>query len=328
MRASKVSVSSSTCSRDECFCPANQLCTCATSMPIPPVEHASPRRKPWSSAAGLVSVTKPSSASVACSQEIRQYSWKPVGPSSLSSTGESSREIIQELGDPVDAEMFFSDDDEEEEEGEEGVGDLEPPSVSGSNENCEEVEQNRLQGEPDGTMTLLEDLLQEKNTLELEKRQLWVANMKQEGELFQAKAYNAALKQKLEALEGQHQWEKELMEKVLEEAKACNKVLRERVESVQEQLKQKVTKEKILEETVCEGKEIEARMKRESEQLKAEVCRLTEALTTSSMEDRDGVNSRRMLRETRSAPGGLAGHTPLTNGEESSRCHFAHEYML
>ena len=115
--------------------------------------------------------------------------------------------------------------------------------------------------------------------------QLWVTNMKQEGELFQAKACNAALKQKLEALEGQHQWEKELMEKVLEEAKACNKVLRERVESVQEQLKQKVTKEKILEETVCEGKEIEARMKRESEQLKAEVCRLTEALTTSSLEE-------------------------------------------
>ena len=253
-----------------------------------------------------------------------KFNWKPVGPSSLSLTGESLREIIQELEDPVDAEMFFSD---EEEEGEEGFGDLGPPSVSGSNGNCEEVEQNRLQGEPDGTMTLLEDLLQEKNTLELEKRQLWVANMKQEGELFQAKACNAALKQKLEALEGQHQWEKELMEKVLEEAKACNKVLRERVESVLEQLKQKVTKEKILEETVCEGKEIEARMKRESEQLKAEVCRLTEALTTSSMEDRDGVNSRRMLRETRSAPGGLAGHTPLTNGEESSRCHFAHEYM-
>ena len=33
-------------------------------------------------------------------------------------------------------------------------------------------------------------------------RQLWVTNMKQEGELFQAKACNAALKQKLEALEG------------------------------------------------------------------------------------------------------------------------------
>ena len=32
--------------------------------------------------------------------------------------------------------------------------------------------------------------------------QLWVTNMKQEGELFQAKACNAALKQKLEALEG------------------------------------------------------------------------------------------------------------------------------
>ena len=72
---------------------------------------------------------------------------------------------------------------------------------------------------------------------------------------------------------------------MLEEAKTCNKVLRERVESVLEQLKQKVTKEKILEETICEGKEIEARMKRESEQLKAEVCRLTEALTTSSLEE-------------------------------------------
>merc|ERR1719430_145848 len=211
--------------------------------------------------------------------------------------------------------MFFSDD--EDEEGEEG--DLEPSNASGSNGNCEEVEQNRLQGLPDGTMTRLEDLLQEKKTLELEKRQLWVVNMKQEGERFQAKACNAALKQKLEALEGQHQWEKEMMEKVLEEAKACIKVLRERMESVQEQLKQKVTKEKILEETVCEGKEIQARLKQEKEQLKAEVCRLTEALTASSMKDRDGVNSRRMLQETQSAPGGLAGHTPLANGEESSR---------
>ena len=37
-----------------------------------------------------------------------KFNWKPVGPSSLSLTGESLREIIQELEDPVDAEMFKS----------------------------------------------------------------------------------------------------------------------------------------------------------------------------------------------------------------------------
>jgi len=333
-RASKVSVSSSTCSKDDCYCPANQLCTCATSIRIPPVKRTSPQRNPWSSSstAGVVSATpstKPPSAILACPQKQRQDSWKafdpfddPVisspSPSSLGLTSDSSREIFEELlgksfsrelEDPAEAEIFLSDD-----EGEEDVGDLEPPSASGSNE---EVEQNRLQEEPDSMITHLEDLLQEKNALEREKGQLWAEKMKQEGELFQAKACNDLLKQKLEALEGQHRSEKELLEKVLEEAKACIKVLRERMESFQEQLKQKEIKEKKLEETLCEEKELRAKIEREREELEGEVCRLTEALTSSPTDDRGGVNSRRMLRVTQSAPGGLAGNT--SPGKESSR---------
>ena len=336
-RASKVSVSSSTCSKDDCYCPANQLCTCATSIPIPPVKRASPQQNPWSSSstAGVVSAsppTKPPPAILVCPQKQRQDSWKafdpfddPVisspSPSSLGLTSESSREIFEELlgksfsrelEDPAEAEIFLSDD-----EGEEDVGDLEPPSASGSNE---EVEQNRLQEEPDSMITHLEDLLQEKNALEREKGQLWAEKMKQEGELFQAKACNDLLKQKLEALEGQHRSEKELLEKVLEEAKACIKVLRERMESLQEQLKQKEIKEKKLEETLCEEKELRAKIEREREELEGEVCRLTEALTSSPTDDRGAVNSRRILRVTQSAPGGLAGNT--SPGKESSRCHF------
>ena len=333
-RASKVSVSSSTCSKDDCYCPANQLCTCATSIPIPPVKRASPQLNPWSSSstAAVVSATpptKPPSTILACPQKQRQDSWKafdpfddpligPPGPSSLGLTSESSREIFQELlgesfsrelEEPAEAEIFLSDD-----EGEEDVGDLEPPSASGSSE---EVEQSRLQEEPDGMITHLEDLLREKNALEREKEKLWAEKMKQEGELFQEKACNDLLKQKVEALEVQHRSEKELLEKVLEEAKACIKVLRERMESLQEQLKQKEIKEKKLEETLCEEKERQAKMEREREQLEGEVSRLTEALMTSSTDDRGGVNSRRMLRATQSAPGGLAGNT--FPGEESSR---------
>ena len=169
-------------------------------------------------------------------------------------------------------------------------------------------------------ITHLEDLLQEKNALERLKGQLWAEKMKQEGELFQAKACNDLLKQEVEALEGQHRSEKELLEKVLEEAKTCIKVLRERMESLQEQLKQKEIKEKKLEEILYKEKEIQAKMEQEKEQLEGEVTRLTEALMTSSTDDRDGVNSRKMLRGTQSAPGGLASNT--SPAEESSRCLF------
>ena len=266
------------------------------------------------------------------------YSWKgsdpfddpvisPPGPSSFGPTCEGSGKMNQDLCDQsfspeleysVDTEMFFSDD--EEEGGEEYVGYVEPPRASGSNGNCEETRQNRLQWELDSMITRVEDLQQENNTLKNEKMQLWLEKREREGELFKEKESNAVLKQKLEALEGQHQREKELTEK----AKVCNKVLREGMESVQEQFKQKVIKEKISEKTICEGKEIQARMKIEIEQLEAEVCRLTEALAASSKEDRGGVHNKKMLRGTHSAPGGLAGHTPLPKGEESSRCHFAH----
>ena len=127
-------------------------------------KNAIPQRNPWSSStAGVVSATPPTkpSALLACPQKQTQDSWKafdpfddPVGvigppsPSSLGLTSESSREIFEELlgeslsrepEDPAEAEIFLSDD-----EGEEDVGDVEPPSASGSNE---EVEQNRLREE-------------------------------------------------------------------------------------------------------------------------------------------------------------------------------------
>jgi len=89
------------------------------------------------------------------------------------------------------------------------------------------------------------------------------------------------------------------------------------MESSQELLKQKEIKEKKLEEILYKEKEIQAKMEQEKEQLEEEVCRLTEALMTSSTDDPDVVDSRKMLRGTQSAPGGLASNTSL--GEESTR---------
>ena len=131
-----MSISSSTCSKDECYCPANQLCTCATSTPIPPPEFASPRRNPWpSTGVSKALLAKPSPVALASQQQKKQDCLKTCSPFEDPVIGllglpnhgqtsvESTKTIFQELfdkslgqEDPAETEIFLSDDDEDQEE--------------------------------------------------------------------------------------------------------------------------------------------------------------------------------------------------------------------
>ena len=318
-----MSISSSTCSKDECYCPANQLCTCATSTPIPPPELASPRRNPWpSTGVSKALLAKPSPVALASQQQKKQDCLKTCSPFEdpvigllgLANHGqtsvESTKEIFQELfnkclgqEDPAVTEIFLSDDDEDQEEVEGDLMNSEIPSASGSNDNGEKLD----------SMTIyVADLVQLKDTFE---RQMREEKMHHERELSETKARNERLKEEMRAQKVQHSLKEELMEKLLEDAKTCNRVLREKMESVQAQLEKK---EKVLNETLCEAKAIQSSMEQERERLDAEVCRLTEALMT--MNNQGEAKSRGKLRVTTSAPGGLACHTPAPNAEEPSRC--------
>merc|ERR1712013_415251 len=72
--------------------------------------------------------------------------------------------------------------------------------------------------------------------------------------------------------------DKELMEKVMENARVSNKVLREKMECVQEQLIEMESRERGLQQSLSQVKESEEFLKGENRKLETVVLKLTEEL--------------------------------------------------
>ena len=83
----------------------------------------------------------------------------------------------------------------------------------------------------------------------------------------------------MRALKDQQIEEKEMMKNVLESAKASNKVLREKMEAVQEQFREKEVRERVLEQTLTQMREIQEKLSQENKLLAAELHRLTGTLS-------------------------------------------------
>ena len=66
-----------------------------------------------------------------------------------------------------------------------------------------------------------------------------------------------------------------MMKSVLDSAKASNKVLREKMEAVQEQFREKEVRERVLEQTLTQMREIQEKLSQENKLLAAELHRLT-----------------------------------------------------
>ena len=316
-RTSKLSTSSS--SKDECTCPPSRLCTCPTSCPkpqppCPPQAESGIRsQKP---AANIP--TKLAWASQVHPQKVRHEDWKDfemvpanetevVRLGNLGSQGfncEDNREFFRELLGTnclpavAQEEIFVSDEEDEVDEFQ---------SASGTNEECEEAEERRRQEELEDLFSRFQEMALEKTRLE----QLVSEKVQQERELLEAKNCIKILEEKMGALMEQQVRDREMVATVLTDAtnaKASNKVLREKMETVQKQLEEKEVREKLLEQKLCQEQDLQERLVRENEELKAEVCRLTGALESLS----NGENTvGRMARGTQSAPGGLVSLAPV-----------------
>ena len=138
-----------------------------------------------------------------------------------------------------------------------------------------EIEERQKQEELVGLMSKIEDMLSEKTSLEQDNRQLVSERIHQDQELEQAKNCIKELKDEMRSLKDQQIEEKEMMKKVLESAKASNKVLREKMEAVQEQFREKEVREKVLEQTLTQMREIQEKLSHENKLLAAELHRLT-----------------------------------------------------
>ena len=318
-RTWKLSTSSS---KEECTCPPSRLCTCTTSIPKPP---PSSQTVPGTAKPAVDTSTKPCWANQALPQEVKQEDWKnferiQVEQSEVHPANQDfsrkNREFFQELLGPncwpaaQQEEVFVSDEEDE-------VENSEFQSATGTNEDCEQVEERLCQEELDGLFSKFEDLALERTFLEQDNKQLVAEKMQREKELLEAKSCIKMLKEEMEVIVEQQLREREKMEKDSANTKACNKVLREKMESVQEQFREKDIKEKMLEQKLRQGEELQGRLGRDNENLRAEVQRLAGAL--ESMSQQSEISIRRMVHGTRSAPGGLESLAPVW---ECSTCTF------
>ena len=149
----------------------------------------------------------------------------------------------------------------------------------------------------------------EKTFLEQDKKQLHAEKMELGRELQRANDGIAELV-------SQRLRDKELMEKVMENARVSNKVLREKMECVQEQLIEMESRERGLQQSLSRAKESEEFLRGENRKLEAVVLKLTEELKSPS---NSGSKAKRLIHETRSAPGGL---DKLASVWECSTCTF------
>ena len=175
---------------------------------------------------------------------------------------------VAEGGKSAEVDIFVSDeeDDVEDFKHQDAVGALDEPG---------RMEERRKQEELVSLMSKIEDMLSEKTSLEQDNKQLVSERIHQDQELEQAKNCIKELNEEMRALKDQQTEEKEMMKKVLESAKASNKVLREKMEAVQEQFREKEVRERVLEQTLTQMREIQEKLSHENKLLAAELHRLT-----------------------------------------------------
>ena len=142
-----------------------------------------------------------------------------------------------------------------------------------------EIEERRKQEELVGLMSKIEEMLSEKTSLEQDNKRLVSERIHQDQELEQAKNCIKELKEEIRSLRDRQIEEKEMMKSVLESAKASNKVLREKMEAVQEQFREKEVRERVLEQTLTQMREIQEKLSHENKLLAAELHRLTGTLS-------------------------------------------------
>ena len=266
--------------KNECSCPPSRLCPCAASIPKPPPSPS--RVSTFATPTADATSPKPTWASPTLPGGARQVYREGY-----------EKEFFRELlgnnccPDAQEEEVFESDEGDEDE-------DSELQSATGTVP-CEEVEERQRQEDLDALLCKFEEMSTEKVFLEQDKQQLVCEKLDQERELLEANNYIKVLEMKMGALVEQQK-------KEMANAKAANKILREKMESVQDECREKETRRQMLEQTIYQGKEIQERLQRENEDLEAEVDRLTKALDSVSKSE----NSTRMGHGTRSEPGGLA----------------------
>ena len=220
--------------------------------------------------------TKLSCESSSLPQEVRSEDWKnyeriPVEDNADQDLKcENDQEIFRGLlgnscwivkGDEnTETEIFVSDEEDEAEDSE-----FQP------NEDCAaQVDEKHDQEDLNSLLSKYQNMALEKSLLEEEQKWLISERMHQEREIAEAKECIQALKE-------QQLRERDAMNRALEDAKASNKVLREKFESLQEN---------------------QERLGRENAMLEAEVNRLTEALESLSKDD----NPAKMGGATQSSP--------------------------
>jgi len=214
-----------------------------------------------------------------------------MGPAVGISKKERDRQIFRELlgssGASAQDDIFESDDEDE-------VDDSEFESAAGNSRDCE-FEEDQLKDGMGRLLTQLRNMALEKTFLEQDKKQLHAEKMELGRELQRANDGIAELV-------NQRLRDKELMEKVMENARVSNKVLREKMECVQEQLIEMESRERGLQQSLSRAKESEEFLRGENRKLEAVVLKLTEELKSPS---NSGSGAKRLIHETRSAPGGL-----------------------
>ena len=219
---------------------------------------------------------------------------------------ERDRQIFRELlgssgGPSVQDDIFQSDDEDE-------VDDSEFESAAGNSRDCE-FKEDQLKDGMGRLLIQLRNMALEKTFLEQDKKQLHAEKMELGRELQRANDGIAELV-------SQRLRDKELMEKVMENARVSNKVLREKMECVQEQLIEMESRERGLQQSLSQAKESEELLRGENRKLEAVVLKLTEELKSPS---NSGSKAKRLIHETRSAPGGL---DKLASVWECSTCTF------
>ena len=258
-RISQLSTSSI---KDECTCtcPPSRLCTCPTSQAPSFSQTVAGSAKPAVDTSTKLSSESPS---LPQAQEESKEDWKSFGRIPVDDTTDSfadqdlkcekKREIFRELlgnscwideGDEnAETEIFVSDEEDE-------IDD----SKFRTNEDSNGVEEKHNQEDLDGLLSKYEKMALEKSLLEENQNWLIFERMHQEREITEAKECIKALKE-------QQLREREMMNGALADAKGSNKVLRGKLESVEEN---------------------QERLGRENAILEAEVRRLTEALESLS----------------------------------------------
>ena len=229
-----------------------------------------------------------------------------MGPAVSISEKERDRQIFRELlgssGGSVQDDIFESDDEDE-------VDDSEFESAAGNSRDCE-FKEDQLKDGMSRLLTQLRNMALEKTFLEQDKKQLHAEKMELGRELQRANDGIAELVD-------QRLRDKELMEKVMENARGSNKVLREKMESVQEHLVEMERRERGLQQSLSQAKKSEELLRGENKKLEAVVLKLAEEL--KSLSSNSGSGTKRLIHETRSAPGGL---DKLASVWECSTCTF------